>query len=46
LVSKFKTVGLVLDKKIKRCHKLSEEKLDDVCARWECSSRKSQAELA
>jgi hypothetical protein len=47
LDNKFKTMGLVLDKKIKRRHHLlSEVKLDDIGLRLVCSPRKSLAKLA
>jgi hypothetical protein len=46
LVNKFKTIGSVLDKKIKtRCHILTEETLD-IGARLEYLPRKSLAKLA
>jgi transposase len=47
LVNKFKTTGLVLDKKTKgRCHILNEEKLHNIGARLEHSQRKSLAKPA
>jgi hypothetical protein len=46
LVNKFKAMGSVLDKKVKRrCHILTEEKLD-IGARLEHSPIKSLAKLA
>jgi hypothetical protein len=47
LVNKFKTMGLVLDKKIDRkCHILTEDRLANIDARLEHSTRKSLTKLA
>lgn len=46
LVSKLETVCSVLDKKVKRCHVLTQEKLYNIGARLEHFPRKSLAKMA
>jgi hypothetical protein len=40
IISQYKTTSSVLDKKIKICHILTEEKLEDIGARFERSTKK------